>query len=129
MPVPPSLELLKNLRHRLTNVPGHQVVHFYPPVQPSLLVMLQNLPIFWTATFICTERIVQYLLHPTVTLKTKLHGSSLLCCRVFTSSLLLPPNTWTSPECTAALIWSRFPIHSPAWYVWEGIVNIYICPQ
>jgi len=82
-------------------------MHFYPPIQPSLLTMLLYILRLWTATFICSEWIVQYLHHLTVSyVKTKLHASSLLCCRVSTPSLLLPPNTidLTRVHCNSCLV-------------------------
>lgn len=107
-------------------------MHFYPPIQPSLLTKLLNLLRFLTATFICAMWIVQNLLHLTVSsVKTKLHASSFLCCRVLTPSLLLPLNSMdlTRVHCSSYLVQISHTFSCKVCGVWEGTTNTHISPK
>lgn len=109
-PLPLSVKLFDNIRHRFTNVTGDQfhVYAFLPSCPTSLTCPMAKLLGLWAAPFVCTEWKVQYLLHKTnYFVKAKFHAS---CSSAGPWPLLssCPSVLWSSPECTPALVWFRF---------------------
>lgn len=103
--VPMSVKLFEILRHRFTNVTGDQV-HIYsllPSCPTFLSCLIAKLLSLWTAPFVCTEWVLQCLLHKINSfIKTELHANSSIFCRVFTPALPLPFSTVVLNSRTAS---------------------------
>lgn len=81
-------------------------VHIYsllPSCPTFLSCLIAKLLSLWTAPFVCTEWVLQCLLHKINScVKTKLHANSWIFCRVFTPALPLPFSTVVLNSRTAS---------------------------